>query len=60
MEKKHTTTSVILNIIASACAIAIGAVNIREKDWFMVSLAFISALCSVLLIREIRKNTKKD
>lgn len=59
MTKKLTTTAIVLNVLASAFYIAFLALNIIDKNWIYAVIALCLFICHTVLVKEIRKVSKK-
>ena len=60
MTSKHATIAVVLNILACAFYIGFLSFSIQDKNWGYALLALFLFFCHTVLVKEIRKRSKKE
>ncbi|MBE6300928.1 MAG: hypothetical protein E7085_03605 [Parabacteroides distasonis] len=57
---KQATIAVVLNILACAFYIGFLSFSIQDKNWGYALLALFLFVCHTVLVKEIRKKSKKE
>ena len=60
MTNKYATIAVVLNILAFAFYIGSLSYSIQDKNWGYALLALFLFVCHTVLVKEIRKKSKKE
>lgn len=60
MTNKYATIAVVLNILACAFYIGFLSFSIQDKNWGYALLALFLFVCHTVLVKEIRKKSKKE
>ena len=55
MKRKNATILISICIVVNALNIALLAVGIMDKDWFLSAIGLILFTCCTILIKELKK-----
>jgi len=60
MKRKNATILICICMVVNALNIALLAVGIMDKDWFLFAIGLILFTCCTILIRELNKMKKEQ
>ena len=60
MKRKNATILISICMVVNALNIALLAVGIMDKDWFLFAIGLILFTCCTILIRELNKMKKEQ
>lgn len=55
MKRKNATILISICMVVNTLNIALLAVSIMDKDWYLFAIGFILFTCCTMLIRELKK-----